>query len=298
MKAAAERQAPGALSCRAVHKEVPRDQIVRDENNRVIARDDDFQALVDSIRVLGILQDLIVHEQGDGSYRLVDGERRWHAAAEAGLASLPCKVWPPDVRADQLIAAGIVVNEQRKAASCIHVARRLREIRNTSGPTELTHEQIAQRTGLALDRVKKYFSLLGASEYLLDFFDEQDMALKVAVAFVRFEKATNEGKARRLAEAYPSNPLTASEIDARRVRAGEKKASKQETQPAPKRARLVTWVQSALKRDAAAVVAQLGPVFEEFGMRVVPASPESCPGDTSPSVSPSVSPSPLPPGRV
>src|SRR5882672_8166480 len=71
--------------------------IVPDEANRRIIEDDDFDALCDSIRLLGILQPLQVWHRADGTHRLIDGERRWRAAQKIGLKDIPCDVWPDDV---------------------------------------------------------------------------------------------------------------------------------------------------------------------------------------------------------
>jgi cytoskeletal protein RodZ len=59
----------------------------------------------------------------------------------------------------------------------VHTARRLRDIRNDLG---LTHEQVAQHTGLPLDRIKTYASILGVSDHLLRFFEERVIPVKVA----------------------------------------------------------------------------------------------------------------------
>ena len=47
-----------------------------------------LQELVDSIRERGVIQPLIVREVA-GKFELIAGERRWRAAATAGLAELP-----------------------------------------------------------------------------------------------------------------------------------------------------------------------------------------------------------------
>src|SRR5262249_15101678 len=104
---------------------LPIDQIVPDERNRTIEEDEDLEALVDSIRVFGVLQPLHVQSLGENKYRLVDGERRWRAAQKGGLKKIPCEIWEPSKAQDAAIA-GVVLNEQRKAHSPIHVARRLR----------------------------------------------------------------------------------------------------------------------------------------------------------------------------
>src|SRR4051812_2559041 len=112
-------------SSRSTRADVVIASIIPDDQNRVIVEGEDFQALVDSVRVLGVLQALHVHDLGDGTFRLVDGERRWRAANEVGLESVPCEIWPTGASERETILAGVVLNDQRVAHGCLQVARRL-----------------------------------------------------------------------------------------------------------------------------------------------------------------------------
>src|ERR687888_1822869 len=66
---------------------------------------DSIKALAASLAEAGVVQPLIVRPLRDGRYELIAGERRWRAAREAGLASVPVIVRPGgggDVAALQL----------------------------------------------------------------------------------------------------------------------------------------------------------------------------------------------------
>src|SRR5271166_1603699 len=58
---------------------------------RTLFDEESMAALAASIRELGILQPVLVRtvEDGDESYELIAGERRWRAARRAGLQSIP-----------------------------------------------------------------------------------------------------------------------------------------------------------------------------------------------------------------
>ena len=53
---------------------------------------DALQELVDSISTHGILQPLLVRPIENAGYQLIAGERRWLAARQAGLETVPCQV--------------------------------------------------------------------------------------------------------------------------------------------------------------------------------------------------------------
>jgi len=53
-----------------------------------------YEALVGSIKGRGFRSAVYVLPLADGAYTIVDGEHRWRAAQEAGMAQLPCVVLP------------------------------------------------------------------------------------------------------------------------------------------------------------------------------------------------------------
>src|SRR5687767_860230 len=57
---------------------------------------DSIAALARSIADAGIVQPLIVRPLGDGRYELIAGERRWRAAREAKLETVPALVRDED----------------------------------------------------------------------------------------------------------------------------------------------------------------------------------------------------------
>ena len=77
--------------------------------------------LADSIRAQGILQPVVVRPRDGGGYELIAGERRWRAAREAGLASVPALVREADDRDTLLLA--LVENVAREDLSPLEEAR-------------------------------------------------------------------------------------------------------------------------------------------------------------------------------
>lgn len=54
--------------------------------------DQALQSLIESVRVQGVVQPIVVHQRTDGGFELVAGERRLRAAQQAGLTQIPAKV--------------------------------------------------------------------------------------------------------------------------------------------------------------------------------------------------------------
>jgi ParB family chromosome partitioning protein len=77
--------------------------------------------LADSIRTQGMLQPVVVRTRAAGGYELIVGERRWRAAREAGLESIPALVRTADDRDSLLLA--LVENVAREQLSPVEEAR-------------------------------------------------------------------------------------------------------------------------------------------------------------------------------
>lgn len=87
--------------------EIPLDRIIRDDNQPREEFDQDALArLADSLRTRGQLQPIRVRwDEGRGVYVIICGERRWRAAAMAGMSRIACMIHegPIDVLMVQLI---------------------------------------------------------------------------------------------------------------------------------------------------------------------------------------------------
>ncbi|MEI7686876.1 MAG: ParB/RepB/Spo0J family partition protein [Planctomycetota bacterium] len=107
-----------------------------------------------SVREHGILQPLVVR-QVNGQYQLIAGERRFRAAQEIGLATVPIRV--VDFNDQQVIEAALVENIQRADLNPIEKAQGFKEYLDRFS---LSHEQLAQRLGLARSSITNLVNLL------------------------------------------------------------------------------------------------------------------------------------------
>lgn len=74
--------------------------------------DEKMKQLVESVKIHGVLQPLLVRPLADGNYEIVAGERRWRAAQEAQLHKLPVVIKEIDDRTALEIA--LIENLQRQ----------------------------------------------------------------------------------------------------------------------------------------------------------------------------------------
>jgi len=77
--------------------------------------------LADSLRSQGVIQPVLLRPRLEGGYELIAGERRWRAAREAGLPSIPAVIREADDRDTLLL--GLVENVARADLSPVEEAR-------------------------------------------------------------------------------------------------------------------------------------------------------------------------------
>jgi ParB family chromosome partitioning protein len=127
------------------------------------AFDEDASGLAESVRAQGLLQPVVVRPRGRGQYELIAGERRWRAAREAGLATLPALVREADDRETLLL--GLVENVARKDLSPVEEARAYAVLLDEFG---LPLGEVAERVGHSKPSVSNRMRLLELSDDLLE----------------------------------------------------------------------------------------------------------------------------------
>lgn len=104
--------------------------------------DEELAELADSIREHGVIQPLIVSDQGNGTYTLIAGERRLRASLLAGLTSVPVITREADDR--ELLELALIENIQREDLSPLEAAEAYKSLEENFN---LTHEEISKRVG-------------------------------------------------------------------------------------------------------------------------------------------------------
>lgn len=111
--------------------------------------------LAASIREHGLIQPLIVTQQGPDRYQIIAGERRWQAARLAGLATVPVVI--KEATPQQALEMALVENIQRADLNPLEEASAYRQLVEEFG---LTQEQVADRVGKSRVAVTNTLRLL------------------------------------------------------------------------------------------------------------------------------------------
>jgi ParB family chromosome partitioning protein len=102
---------------------------------------DELQALADSIAAHGVLQPVVVVEEGEG-FVLIAGERRLRASALLGLKTVPAVVRTANEQ--ERLELALVENIQRSDLNAMEEAKAYRHLIDEFG---LTQERVAERVG-------------------------------------------------------------------------------------------------------------------------------------------------------
>jgi ParB family chromosome partitioning protein len=164
--------------------------------------------LAASIRHQGVLQPVVVRPRPDGGYELIAGERRWRAAREAGVPTIPAVVRNADDRDTLLL--GLVENVARENLSPVEEARAYASLIDEF---ELSLGEVAERVGRSKPSVSNRVRLLELPEDVLWMLARGDLTEGHARAVLALP---DDDARRRLARKITQDGLT--------VRAAEKAA--------------------------------------------------------------------------
>jgi ParB family chromosome partitioning protein len=123
-----------------------------------------LERLADSVGERGVLQPVLVREAGGGRFELIAGERRWRAAALAGLGAIPAFVRAGTDDATALELA-LIENAAREDLTPVEEARTLNTLINDLG---LTQAALARRIGRSRSDLANTLRLLDLPDKALD----------------------------------------------------------------------------------------------------------------------------------
>lgn len=140
-------------------RQIAVDQIVPNPRQpRVTIGEEGLAELAASIAEHGLIQPIIVTQTEDG-YQIIAGERRWRAARQAGLDTIPVIV--KEATSQQMLELALVENLQRADLNPLEEANAYRQLMDEFG---LTQAQVADRVGKSRPAVANTVRLLSLPE--------------------------------------------------------------------------------------------------------------------------------------
>lgn len=150
-----ETEHPQADSFGATYQEIPLGAIFPNSKQpRQVFDEDELAELVHSIREFGLLQPIVVRAADDG-FELIMGERRWRAAAKAGLKKIPAIV--RDTADSDMLRDALLENIHRVQLNPLEEAAAYQQLLEEF---DVTQEELAKRLGRSRPVITNMIRLL------------------------------------------------------------------------------------------------------------------------------------------
>jgi ParB family chromosome partitioning protein len=151
---------PAAADVGATYREIDPSAIdPNPKQPRQVFDEEALSELVHSIREFGLMQPIVVRAmpatQGAPRYQLVMGERRWRAAQQAGLATIPAIV--RETADDSMLRDALLENIHRVQLNPLEEAAAYQQLLDEF---EVTHDELAARIGRSRPLITNMIRLL------------------------------------------------------------------------------------------------------------------------------------------
>ena len=155
--------------------------------------DESMQRTVESVEQYGVLSPLIARPRPEGSYEIISGHRRQHAAQLAGLETLPVIVRNMDDNAAVLLMMDSNLQRESILPSerAFAYKMKLEALKKQGARSDLTSDQLGQKlwsveqvandAGESKTQIQRFIRLTNLIPELLDMMDEKKIAFNPAV---------------------------------------------------------------------------------------------------------------------
>ena len=153
-----------------------------------------LEELASSIRTQGVMQPLVVRQVDAEKYEIIAGERRWRAAQQAGLESVPVIV--REVSDEAAIAMALIENIQREDLNAMEESLALLRLQEEF---QLTQQQVADAVGKSRSAVTNLMRLASLESEVQQLLERGDLELGHAKCLLALEGAVQINAARTVA---------------------------------------------------------------------------------------------------
>ena len=138
-----------------------------------------MKELEDSIKKHGVITPVVLNKDSDGRYMIVAGERRFRAAKEAGLKTIPAVVKEFDKK--QIREIALIENLQREDLNPIEAAMAIKQLMEEYSATQ---EDIADAIGKARSTITNLLRLLTLNAKVIQLISKNKLSAGHAKALV------------------------------------------------------------------------------------------------------------------
>lgn len=152
---------------------------------------EEMNNLIESVSQKGVILPTIVRQKDDGSYEMISGHRRKHAASKAGLKEIPCIIKnltddeatilmvDSNIQREELLPSEKALSYKMKLEAMKHQGKNI-----TSDPVEqklTSREMVAEEVGESASNIRRFIRLTYLIPELLNLVDDKRIALRPAV---------------------------------------------------------------------------------------------------------------------
>ena len=204
---------------RETTQDVPLDRIVPNRYQpRQAFESGELAQLAESVKRNGVLQPVLVRRKADGLFELIAGERRYRAARQAGLKSIPAVV--RNSNDEQSMELALIENLQREDLNPMEEARAYHRLVTEFG---LTQDTLAQRFGKDRSSVANSLRLLNLPNEIKELVESLKISMGHAKVLLGLSRPELQIKlAKRIIEGQLSVRQT-EQLIASELRAGKSK---------------------------------------------------------------------------
>ena len=145
--------------------------IANDDQPRKEFRDEELFNLAESIKTHGIIQPILVREQG-ANYQIIAGERRFRAAKLASLTEVPVII--KDLTDQATLELALIENIQREDLSPIEEAEAYKSLMKEFS---LTQQELSKRVGKSRSSIANFVRILDLEPAVLKMLEDGKLSI-------------------------------------------------------------------------------------------------------------------------
>lgn len=146
-----------------------------------------LKELAQSIRQKGIIQPIVVSRVGDGTFRIIAGERRWRAAKIAGVEKIPAVI--KDVSPAEAVEIALIENIQREDLDPVETASAFEKLLKEFN---ITQEELSKRVGKDRATIANYLRILRLPDEVRQYLKNGTITMGHAKAILSVEDSQKQ----------------------------------------------------------------------------------------------------------